>query len=77
MRNVIVLKGLTDKMIMRIAPEEVSNTEIAYSNVNTVLIMPTLENRVFIVFDTKSEWNYETYQSAKDIFARLAGQKRR
>ena len=63
-------------MIRRIVPIEVSDEEFAYSNIKTILLMPTFEGTVFVVFDAKSEWNYTTELTAEDIFSRLAGQNR-
>jgi len=77
MRNVITLVGLTDRMLRRIVPENVSDTDIVYSNVQRVLLMPTFEGVVSVVFDNKSEWDYPTELTVEEIFARLAGLKKK
>ena len=72
MKKVISIKGLPDSMIKRILPEEVSDSEYAYSNIQTVLLIPE-EDKTQVVFDIRRDWNYLTDQSAEELFASMAG----
>ena len=69
----IIIKGLPDYMIRRILQKEVSDTELAYANIRTILFIQSGESGTLVVFDVKSEWNYITDASIEDLFGRLSG----
>jgi hypothetical protein len=73
MNNVVVLKGLPDRMILRILPKEVSNTEFAYANTRTVILIPMEENVTFVAFDDKDEWNYRANIGTEELFGLMSG----
>jgi len=69
----IIIKGLPDYMIRRILQKEVSDTELAYANIRTILFIQSGESGTLVVFDVKSEWNYITDASIEDLFGLLSG----
>ena len=73
----IIVKGLPGHMIRRILPVEIAvgitDTEIAYANINTILFLPTGDGGTLVVFDVKSEWNYKTDAGAEELFGYLSG----
>ena len=75
MNKAIILKGLPSHMIRRILQHEVSDSELAYANISTVLFMPTGDCGTFVIFDIKSEWNYQTDMDAEGLFLRMSGVK--
>ena len=70
----IIVKGLPDHMIRRILPGEITDTEIAYANINTILFFPMEEGGTLVVFDVKGEWNYKTRSGAEELFKRMSGE---
>jgi len=72
MGKTIIIKGLPDRMIRRILPEEATDTELAYAMLKTLLLLPTEDGGTLVVFDVKSEWNYLTDISAEELFGRMA-----
>jgi len=74
MRHVRTFNGLPDKMIRRILPRKVSNSELAAANIQTITLMPILEKAIYIVFgitDVQSKFNYVTELTAEEIFSRM------
>ena len=69
----IIVKGLPDNMIRNILPDEITDTEIAYANINTILFFPIEDGGSFVVFDAKSEWSYLTDLGAEELFRRMSG----
>jgi len=69
----IILKGLPYSMIRRILPKRVSDGELAYAGISTVLLMSTADGGTYVVFEDYSEWNYMTYVSAGTLFRRMSG----
>ena len=71
----IILRGLPDRMIWRILPDEITKSEIAYSGIGTVLLIMAEERDTLVVFEGKSEWNYHAKANVDELFGRLAGLK--
>jgi hypothetical protein len=69
----IILKGLPDYMVRRILPGDITDTEIAYANIGTILFLQTGEGGTLVVFDVKSEWNYVTDESVEELFGCMSG----
>ena len=72
----IILKGLPDTMIRRILPEKITDTEIAYANIGTILFIPATDGGTLVVFDTRSEWNYVTDEGFEELFNCMSGDDR-
>ena len=73
MNKVISLTGLPDRMVRRLIQKEVSESELAYAGIGTVLLVSREDDCTLVVFDVKSEWNYTDDQSIEDLFRRMAG----
>ena len=72
MSNVISIKGLPDNMIRRIVTKEITETELAYANIGTILLIPVEARRTLVVFDVKGEWNYISDKPVPTLLACLA-----
>ena len=73
MSKVISLKGLPDHMVRRLIQKEVSESELAYAGIKTVLLIPMEDGGTMIVFDVKSEWNYIADTDVESLLCRMAG----
>ena len=69
----ITLRDLPYSMIKRILPKKVSDAELAYAGIRTVLFIPTIDGGTYVVFENYSEWNYLTYVCAGTLFRRMSG----
>ena len=69
----IILRGLPYSMIRRILPKKISDTELAYAGIKTVLLMSTEDGGTYVIFEGRGEWNYLTYVSFGTLFRRMSG----
>ena len=69
----ITLRGLPYSMIRRILPKKVSDGELAYAGISTVLLMSTDDGGTYVILEGYGEWNYLTYVSAGTLFRRMSG----
>ena len=60
-------------MLKRILPIETNGSELAYANIDTILLIPTEDGGTYIVFDVKGEWNYLSDDGIEELFVKLSG----
>jgi len=73
MGNEVVVMKLPPKMMWRLLPYKVSNSEFAYANIRHVAFIPNDDKSTRVVFDENKTWNYTTDESMEELFGRLAG----
>ena len=74
--KMIILKGLPDNMVRRILPDEISDTEITYANISTVVLVPMDDGNPFVAFDGRDEWNYKADVGVEELFRMMSGSGR-
>ena len=73
MSKAISLKGLPNHMVRRLIQKEISESELAYAGIGTVLLVPMEDGGTMVVFDLKSEWNYIADANVEELFSCMAG----
>ena len=73
MSKVISIKGLPDNIIRRIVSDKISDVELAYANIETILLISSEDERTRIVFDVKSEWNYVSDMDVPELLSYMGG----
>ena len=71
--KMLVLKGLPDYIVRRILPDEISDTDIAYANINTIVFVPMDNGTQFVAFDGRDEWNYKADVGVEELFRMMSG----
>lgn len=74
--NTVVIKGLSDSMLLRILPHKPTPNDLSYAHINTVLFIPTEKRKTIVVFDARNEWNYTADMSVEELFSTMSAIKK-
>jgi hypothetical protein len=70
--NEIIIKGLADGQMLRLAESSGKIQSKTYFDVRCVILIPTKNQTTRMIFDGMDEWNHEFQGTASDVFRILS-----